>query len=67
MLRVLQNNPRIGLEHREAFEAAIERFAGDAARGFADCMIATLAAKHDPKILTFDKKLARLTGVMVMR
>ena len=66
-LRVLQVNPRIELEHHEAFDATLERFAGDTAWGFADCMIAALAAKHDSKVLTFDKKLARLIGIKVLR
>jgi len=67
VMRVLQGNPRIELEHRKAFDATIERFAGDAAWGFADCLIATLAAQHDSRVLTFDKRLARLAGSTVLR
>ena len=67
VLRVLQSNPRIELEHRAIFDATLEQFASDAAWGFADCLIATVAARHDSKVLTFDKKLARLLGSTVLR
>ena len=67
VLRVLQANPRTELEHRAIFDATLKQFAGDAAWGFADCLIATVAAKHDSKVLTFDKKLARLLGSTVLR
>ena len=67
VLRVLQSNPRIELEHKAIFDATLEQFASDAAWGFADCLIATVAARHDSKLLTFDKKLARLIGSTVLR
>ena len=67
VLRVLQANPRTELEHRAIFDATLKQFAGDAAWGFADCLIATVAARHDSKVLTFDKKLARLLGSTVLR
>ena len=67
VLRVLQSNPRIELEHRAIFDATLDKFAGDVAWGFADCLIATVAARHDSKLLTFDKKLARLIGSTVLR
>ena len=67
VLRVLQANPRTELEHRAIFDATLKQFASDAAWGFADCLIATVAAKHDSKVLTFDKKLARLLGSTVLR
>ena len=67
VLRALQSNPRIELEQRTTFDATLEQFASDTAWEFADCMIATVAAKHDSKLLTFDKKLARLIGSTVMR
>ncbi len=67
VLRILQSNPRIELEHKAIFDATLEQFASDAARGFADCLIATVAARHDSKLLTFDKKLARLIGSTVLR
>ncbi len=67
VLRVLQSNPRIELEHRAIFDATLEQFASNVAWGFADCLIATVAARHDSKVLTFDKKLARLLGSTVLR
>ena len=54
ILRILQSNPRIELEHKAIFDATLEQFASDAAWGFSDCLIATVAAKHDSKLLTFD-------------
>ena len=66
VMRVLQGNPRIELEHRKAFDATLDRFASDAAWGFADCLVATLAAQHDSQVLTFDKRLARLSGATVL-
>ena len=67
VLGVLKSNPRIELEHKAIFDATLENFAGNAAWGFADCLIATVAVRHDSKLLTFDKKLARLIGSTVLR
>lgn len=67
VMRALQANPRIKLDHRETFDATLDRFAGNNAWGFSDCMIATVAAQHDSKILTFDKAMAKLCGSTVLR
>ena len=67
VLRVLQSNPRIELEHKAIFDATLDQYASAAAWGFVDCLIATVAAKHDPKLLTFDKKLALQHGSTVLR
>ena len=67
VMRALQGNPRIELEHRKAFDATLDRYARDAAWGFSDCLIATLAAQHNSIVLTFDKRLARLAGAKVLR
>ncbi len=67
VLRALQSTPRVELEHRPSFDAALAQFATDAAWGFADAMIAAAAAKQQTTLLTFDKKLARLSGTAVLR
>ena len=67
VLRVLQSNPRIELEHRAIFDVTLEKFSGDAAWRFADCLIAIVAVRNDSTLLTFDKKLARLIGSNVLR
>ena len=67
VLEALRANPRVQIEYRSTFEAVLARFSADAAWGFADCMIATAAAAHDAALVTFDKRLARLAGVPVLR
>lgn len=67
VLEVLRANPRVQIEHRTTFEAALTRFASDAAWGFADCMIATVASAQDAALVTFDKRLARLAGISALR
>ena len=67
VLDVLRANPRVQIEHRSAFEAALARFSSDAMWDFAGCMIATAAAAHDAALVTFDKRLARLAGSAVLR
>ena len=66
VLRALQATAKIELEQRAMFDATLDSFARDAAWGFADCLIATGAAHHQSTVLTFDKRLARLSGATLV-
>lgn len=67
VLQSLRANPRVELEHPAIFDATVNRFCLAAGCGFADCMVAVVAAKQDSTLLTFDKKLARHLGITALR
>ncbi len=67
VLIALQSNSHFTLEHSEIFDASLKKFTASRACGFADCMIATIVQRNKTTLITFDKKLAKLAGVAVLK
>lgn len=65
VLSSLLEHPAVHLQARDAFEYGVKQF--EAGGDFADALIAFEAHRADAPLVTFDRKLARSSGVTLLR
>lgn len=65
VLNHLQENETFNLQHEEQFHTALQLFQTTTA-DFADCMILAQSSQEKYKVVTFDKKFAKLLGASLI-